>query len=548
MVSTRNIDTSIYSCTTLPDDEVAPTLTDAPDVENMNDSSFEVSISDVPIEKLNPTEEDATTNLSFLNLPPSLHNSNETTSIDALPQDSTIRRILKTIKTIFSFAFFVFAIFILTSATFQKQTKVTSIYGLNPYLVIFFFWATLSWLAVLEGALNSMIGLVPVDPAAYQHTHKYTYICTKLAHKNGNVERFIVGRQYLDLMCVFTINFLVGAIKGATIHGLPQIVTSIFFTSSISVVVVTIIYGQLVTQINSSKYMLDSLNNYVLVATTYLAFFVECSGIVHAVYVVQRIAEYIGGKKSTSRNVVFWIQVVMSICLLIFAFVVSFTALFQGKTAMGDAIPPYASVLLFVFLVALVGWMDGLQIALMAVLRMPIEDIENYPVAKRNCDVVFRGQNLEAFLVGRQIFQTMIVFAIARILSFTGSGDNIYGVSDSVQKAFNLGVLGALITTIVASLSWRVIANSFPLAFLSNPVSRPIIWLCFSAEITGLGNIAWLMAKGHVKVVGLKNDDYYLGSSAFDSSTTTAKPTDDLTGTENGSDSEGNRSLHDEQV
>jgi Silicon transporter len=523
-------------------------LASAPDEENTNDFSFEVSILGVPTANSKCTENESTTNLSVSNLPTSLHHVNKGKSVDPPSPETICRRTLRIIKTLFSFAFFTFSIFLLTTATFQKQTKVTSIYGLNPYLACFLFWATLSWLAILEGALNSMIGLVPVDPAAYRQTHKFTYMCTKLAHRNGNVERFIVGRQYLDLMCVYTINFLVGAIKGASIDGFPKIVTTIFFSSSISVVVVTIIYGQLVTQINSSKYMLDALNNRVLVATTYLAFFVECSGIVHSVYLVQWIAERIGGKKTKERSIIFWIQVVVSICLLIFAFIASFTALYQGKTNIGEAIPPYASTIIFVVLVVTVGWMDGLQIALMAVLRMPVEDIEKFPIAKRNCEVVFRGQNLEAFLVGRQIFQTMIVFAIARIISFSGSGENIFGVSDSVQKVFSTGALGALITTIVASLAWRVIANSFALAFLSNPVSRPIIWLCFCAEGTGLGNIAWFMAKGHVKLVGMKDDDHYLGSSAFAKSTATSKLKDDFSGTENGSDSEGNSSRLDEEV
>jgi Silicon transporter len=539
MMAPLTISSSIDAHTFPANDEAVPTFANAPD------EAFEVTMLDVQSAKF---ENDTTTNFSCLNSPMSLHHASKGSSIDPSPPETFCRRILRIIKTLFSFVFFAFSIFLLTSATFQRQTKVTSIYGLNPYLACVLFWATLSWLAILEGALNSMIGLVPVDPAAYRETHKFTFTCTKLAHKNGNVERFIVGRQYLDLMCVYTINFLVGATKGATIDGFPKVVTTIFFSSSISVVVVTIIYGQLVTQINSSKYMLDSLNNRVLVVTTYLAFVVECSGIVHSVYLVQWIAERIGGKKSKERNLMFWIQVVISICLLIFAFVVCFTALYQGKTNIGDAIPPYASTILFVALVLIVGWMDGLQIALMAVLRMPVDEIEKYPIAKRNCSVVFRGQNLEAFLVGRQIFQTMIVFAIARIISFSGGGENIFGVSDSVQKVFNTGALGALITTIAASLAWRVIANSFPLAFLSNPLSRPIIWLCFCAEITGLGNVAWLMAKGHVKLVGLKDDDCHLGSSAFFTSATTSKPRDDLLGTENGSVSDGNQSLHEDQV
>jgi Silicon transporter len=54
-----------------------------------------------------------------------------------------------------------------------------------------------------------------------------------------------------------------------------------------------------------------------------------------------------------------------------------------------------------------------------------------------------------------------------------GEDPNIFGVSDGVRTFFNTGLLVALITTIVASLTWRVIASSF-VNFLVL-----IIWLAF---------------------------------------------------------------------
>jgi hypothetical protein len=46
----------------------------------------------------------------------------------------------------------------------------------------------------------------------------------------------------------------------------------------------------------------------------------------------------------------------------------------------------------------------------------------------------------------------------------------IADVSDSLQGFFNLGFLCAIITTIVASISWKLVALAFPpITFLSNP-------------------------------------------------------------------------------
>jgi hypothetical protein len=525
------------------------TLTLDDEKNNDSDSSYEVAIIDIPkvLDQLDHSSRTSTTNSSIPNLhSASLHHHHHL-NINETFDETIWDKVICTIKTIFSGIIFAFSIFILISAIFQKQTKATSFYELDPILAFFVTLFVLTWLALMEGGLNSMIGLVPVEPTMYQRSHPRTYQCTKIAHKPGNVERFIVGRQYLDLMCVFTTNLMVSAVKGATIDGLPQTVTKIFFKSGIAVIIVTIVYGQLSTQINSSKFMLDSMNSYAMIATTYLAFMVESSGIVHATYFVSMIVERIGGVKPKQRSIMFWIQVFLSVCLLCVSLGILFTALFQGKTTAWDGVPPYASMIIFVVVVLVVGMMDGLQIALMAVLRMPVEAIDSYPVAKRNCDVVFRGKNLEAFLVGRQMFQTLIQFSIARMISFDPTAENMFGVSDSIQKVFNSGILGALITTIIASLAWRVVANAFPLAFLSNPASRPIIWLCFFAEGTGLGNIAWVIAEGYEKLFGLKSDDHYLGSSSY-YATKMAKSTNDELAADTVNGSDRSPSLNDEQV
>ena len=473
-------------------------------------------------------------------------------------QDTFWSRTIRHLKTVLSGIIFTFSIFLLISAIFRKQTKATVIggYEIKPIVAFCVSFMALTWLSILEGALNSMIGLVPVDASIYQQRHKNTYKCTKLVHENGNVERFIVGRQYLDLMCVFTTNFMVSSIKQPSIHGIPEIIATVFFKSGIAAIMVTIIYGQLCTQINSSKFMLDSMNSYAMVISTNIALMVELSGIVHATYFVRMIVEKIGGITQPNikrRSMLFWVKVAISVCLLCFSFVILFTALYQGKTTAWDGIPPYVSTIIFVVMVLVVGMMDGLQIALMAALRMPVEAINRYPIAKRNCDVVFRGNNVEAFLVGRQMFQTLIQFSIARMISFdTSIKDNIFGVNDTVQKVLNSGILGVLMTTIVASLSWRVVANAFPLAFLSNPASRTIIYICFCAEGTGLGNIAWVIAHGYEKIFGLKRDDYYLGSSSYNATVTknvvSTKNMNDDSAVETFNGSERTSSINDEHV
>jgi hypothetical protein len=108
------------------------------------------------------------------------------------------------------------------------------------------------------------------------------------------------------------------------------------------------------------------------------------------------------------------------------------------------------------------------------------------------------------------------MFVVARITSLnvvTGTGENIFGVSDGLQNFFNTGLLGAVITTIVASLAWRIVASSFPLAFMSNPLIYLIIRLCLFLEMTGVCSAAWLLALIHKQVAGYQSDEVYLGDA-----------------------------------
>lgn len=112
------------------------------------------------------------------------------------------------------------------------------------------------------------------------------------------------------------------------------------------------------------------------------------------------------------------------------------------------------------------------------------------------------------------------MFLVARITTIqdqseNGDGsdkdDSVFGVPRYMQAFFQAGLLGALITTICASLVWRVIASCVPLAFLSNPLVHVIIGLCLWLETSGLCSAAWALASIHKRVAMLQPDEMYLG-------------------------------------
>lgn len=258
--------------------------------------------------------------------------------------------------------------------------------------------------------------------------------------------------------------------------------------------------------------------------TTYISLFIEASGLVHAVYLVQMLFSSITGEPVKSnepprtgiQNVTFWIRVFISVVILGFSIVATFTALLEGKTAMYEGVPPYASIIILIALMCFVGMMEGMQIALFAVVNLPKEELRKHPLANKSCELTFAGQNLQAFLIGRQICVTICMFIVARITTInvdTEAGEStIFGVSDGVQYFFNTGLLGAVITTIVASLCWRIIASSFPIAFLSNPLIYLIIRLCLLLEASGVLASSYLLALIHEAVAGFRVDSDYIGT------------------------------------
>ena len=91
--------------------------------------------------------------------------------------------------------------------------------------------------------------------------------------------------------------------------------------------------------------------------------------------------------------------------------------------------------------------------------------------------------------------------------------DNIFGVPDGRQDLFSTGLLGALITTIYASISCQRVASASPLAFLSNPITYFLLRLCLLLESTKLCGAAWFIADVHKKIAASQRDKVCIGTA-----------------------------------
>ena len=252
---------------------------------------------------------------------------------------------------------------------------------------------------------------------------------------------------------------------------------------------------------------------------------IEFSGILHTSYVIQRAVANLAGKPIESaegprtlfQKIFFYGRCIMSIVILCFSFAVTLSALFQGKTAMWEAVPPYVSVVIFFLLLCVIGLLEGAQIAYFAVSKLQKSERGDSTIAKKTCEILFKNHNhnLAAFMIGRQLCVVSCMFFIARITSIKlgEDEDNIFGVSDGVQVIFNTGLLGAICVAIVGSISWRLIASAFPLAFLANPFTYILLRFCLLLEMTGVLHGAYVIAAIHKKIAGFQRDEVYIGTA-----------------------------------
>jgi len=430
---------------------------------------------------------------------------------------------LTTFKGIYSMILLIFSIILIQGLIFARQTKLSS--EVHPALAFFALWGAVGWLTMVEGGQGSLVGLAPVNRELYKDSHKLAYKCSKICHKGDSLDRYLLGRQFMVVMVVFTVNMSGGPLADAEVWGLPQVVLNIFLTSGLAMILFTCMVGQLNSQVNASHHMLDYVNNYFGLFTLWVANLIEFSGLLHASYVIQLLVGQLAGQPIESNDeprtgiesAFFWFRCLMSLAILAFCVAVTMVALFNDQTTMWEGIPAGVSVVIFFFLMCVVGMLEGMQIAFFAVAKKTSAERGEGVFAKKTCALLYfgEGNNLPGFMIGRQLMVVSCMFFVARVtsVSLEDGEPNIFGVSDSAQELFGTGLLGALMLTILGSISWQLVASAFPLAFMRSPITYVLLRICFALECTGICQGAWVLAAVHKKISGFQRDEVYIGTA-----------------------------------
>ena len=433
------------------------------------------------------------------------------------------------VKMAYSVGLVIFSIVIVTALQIEGKTSVAE--RAHPGVAIAVMWLGILWMSMVEGGQCSMVGLPPINRELYKDSHPITYKICSLGHKGDNLDRYLLGRQFMVIFINFTIGLCGAPTADAEVLGLPGWLQAIFLDSGIAMVLTNVNIGQLTAQCNASHCMLDYINTHFMTFTLWTTLIIEFTGTMHVCYLIRDCFYWASGTpvatneppRNGAQNAFYWGRVLFSLVVLGFAIAVTFAAIFDGQTAVWEGVPAGVSVILLVLFMVVIGMLEGMQIAFFTVAKIPAAERADRPWAQRTVDVLFKGEgrNLPGFMVGRQMTVTLCFFIVGRILSITNNlddddhttDDNIFGMPDSMQKFLSMGFLGAILTTVLASITWQLVAGAFPLTFLSFPLVYILLMCALFLEWTGLCHASWFFGMIHKRIAGFQLDEVYVGTA-----------------------------------
>merc|ERR1719166_922003 len=402
----------------------------------------------------------------------------------------------------------------------------------HPVLEFFLFWSMLSWIAMLEGCQISVVGLQGFDPESFRDTHPRAYKCCKLVHTGPNVERFLVGRQFLLLFN----GFLVSRIGGGQAIDHFEMgswewthhFTQFFYSNGTLLMVVIVALGQLPCQLVAADKMLGFFDLPLghLYIVCWPCLIVEWIGLTHSSYLLKDVLCWISGidlntadpEKALNKNFLHWLRCGLSVFAVCFSslFVIKGIALSQTNATEGagwEKLPGGLAVIVSLFFIFMLASAEGIQVSVIALATVPGDTYRHKsPLAYRTAKLALKGRNMSAFLAGRQFLTAMNMVLLARVTSYAGKDGELNEGGDwGMGEFFNTyllqwGFLGAILVVNVAQLASQVTASIFPIAVINNHFMYWILLLMLFIEAFGIINACWPLAYFIERIFGMEDD------------------------------------------
>jgi hypothetical protein len=254
----------------------------------------------------------------------------------------------------------------------------------------------------------------------------------------------------------------------------------------------------------------------------------ESIGLTHTSYVLKDLFGRMAGidldaenpTKKRPKTILYYCKCVFSVTAVIFSSIFVIKGLFAGQTnatnGIGwDKLPGWAAFLIVIFFLFVIGCCEGFQIAAVTLSKLPSHEFKvKAPVAFKTTQLMYAGRNMQAFLVGRQVFVAMMMVLLGRTTSYAGSeGVLVTGSDWGMGADFNkillqTGILGAIFVVNVGQLSFRMLASAFPVLFINNYVIHALLRIALVVESTGIVNSCWPLAWFFDSLFKLKHDPF----------------------------------------
>nr|XP_018671041.1 uncharacterized protein LOC108950256 isoform X1 [Ciona intestinalis] len=205
-----------------------------------------------------------------------------------------------------------------------------------------------------------------------------------------------------------------------------------------------------------------------------------------------------------------YIRYVISFTLLSFSIAVTSYAIFEGRTGFWPQVPGPAAFALFLVCLFLLGVVEGLQISLVELKRMhPGTYKTSYPRAYKLSCIAGKGDNVERFLMGRQVFVVFLVFFIAKLTTIVLedlNSDFFFPVPHWLYVSLlETGFITCVLVVIVAQLMPQIVAAKFPVHFLDMRIMFIAYYACIFVEMSGVTHACWLLSHLFGKLAGMKD-------------------------------------------
>lgn len=197
-----------------------------------------------------------------------------------------------------------------------------------------------------------------------------------------------------------------------------------------------------------------------------------------------RTLEQVKSPKSTGEVIATYAKYIISSIVTLTYLVYIFWGIWTNEAVL--PVHYVAHFVIFVFCMTLVFYLEGLQVAILAVEHEDFNQYkEIYPRAYALMMSVTHLNNVERFLVGRQFFTIFVMTLIAQVTTFPKISH--LGINSIVWFIFiQTGLPGAIVVTTIASLQPQLLAAKDPWKFLNLYGMHSVLNLCYGLEITGI--------------------------------------------------------------